>query len=201
MHTDPTSAARDHVPHFADKPTLAGDRVLLRPFLADDLPALRTALADPEVIRLTGSAGVEHDEEHLRRWYASRNAQTDRLDLAVVDRATGACVGEVVLNQWDAHNRSCNLRILIDAAGRDRGLGTEAVRLVVGHGFERLGLHRISLEVYHLNPRARRVYEKVGFVAEGVLRDALRDGNRWVDATVMSILAPEWAVHRGHPER
>ncbi|MEU4568397.1 GNAT family protein [Micromonospora sp. NPDC023956] len=201
MQIDPASAAPERRPDFAAKPTLTGERVLLRPFLDDDLPALRTALADPEVVRLTGSTGVAHDEEGLRRWYAGRNAQTDRLDLAVVDRATGACVGEVVLNQWDAHNRSCNFRTLIGPAGRDRGLGTEAVRLVVGHGFERLGLHRISLEVYHLNPRARRVYEKVGFVAEGVLRDALRDGDHWVDATVMSILAPEWTVHRGHPER
>jgi RimJ/RimL family protein N-acetyltransferase len=198
--TDPPTAASDRVPDFADKPTLTGERVLLRPFLDDDLPALRAALADPEVIRLTGSAGLDHDEDELRHWYATRNAQTDRLDLAVVDRTTGACVGEVVLNQWDAHNRGCNFRTLIGPGGRDRGLGTEAVRLVVGHGFERLGLHRISLEVYHLNPRARRVYEKVGFVAEGVLRDALRDGDRWVDATVMSILAPEWAAHRGRPE-
>ncbi|MCG5436294.1 GNAT family N-acetyltransferase [Micromonospora foliorum] len=73
--------------------------------------------------------------------------------------------------------------------------------VVVGHGFERLCLHRISLEVFAFNPRARRVYEKVGFVAEGVLRQVLRDGDDWVDATVMSILAPEWAAHRGHPER
>ncbi|WP_245730357.1 GNAT family N-acetyltransferase [Micromonospora pallida] len=174
--------------------------MLLRPFLDGDLLELRVAHADPEVIRLTGIAGRQHSEEKLVHWYDTRNAQTDRLDLAVVDRATGACVGEVVLNQWDAHNRSCNFRTLIGPGGRDRGLGTEAVRLIVGHGFERLGLHRISLEVYHFNPRARRVYEKVGFVAEGVLRDALRDDDRWVDATVMSILAPEWAAHRGHPE-
>lgn len=71
--------------------------------------------------------------------------------------------------------------------------------MIVGYGFETLGLDRISLEVYAFNPRARRVYEKVGFVAEGVLRHALRwDGER-IDATVMSILAHEWAAHRGHP--
>ncbi|MFI6784957.1 GNAT family N-acetyltransferase [Micromonospora sp. NPDC050276] len=46
-----------------------------------------------------------------------------------------------------------------------------------------------------------RVYEKVGFVVEGVLRQTLRDGDDWIDATVMSTLAPEWAAHRGHPER
>ena len=118
-----------------------------------------------------------------------------------MDRATGACVGEVVLNDWDPANRNCNFRTLLAAAGRDRGLGTEAVRLIVGHGFERLGLHRISLEVFAFNPRARRVYEKVGFVAEGVLRQVLSDGDDWVDATVMSILAPEWAEPRDAERR
>ncbi len=185
---------------FSVKPTLTGEKVVLRPFVAADLPALTEVLRDPEAVRLTGSTPLRPDDEAaLRAWYASRNEQPDRLDLAVVDRTTGACVGESVLNEWHARNRSCSFRIALGPAGRGRGLGTEAVRLTVGHGFERLGLHRISLEVYALNPRARRAYEKVGFVAEGVLRDALRDGDAWVDATVMSILAPEWTRHRGHP--
>ncbi len=84
--------------------------------------------------------------------------------------------------------------------GRDRGFGTESVRLIVGYGFEQLRLHRISLEVYAFNPRARHVYDKTGFVAEGVLRHALRWDDRWIDATVMSILAPEWSRHQGYPE-
>ena len=70
----------------------------------------------------------------------------------------------------------------------------------VRHGFEQLGLHRISLEVYAFDPRARRVYEKVGFVAEGVLRHALLWEGERVGATVMSILTPEWFRHRGRPE-
>jgi RimJ/RimL family protein N-acetyltransferase len=185
---------------FSIKPVLTGDLVVLRPFVDTDVPVLLGAIADPEVARLTGSPpGGGPGEEQTRDWYGSRNAQNDRLDLAVVDRAGGACVGEVVLNQWYPHNGSCNFRTLLGAAGRDRGLGTEAVRLIVGYGFERLGLHRISLEVYSHNPRARRAYEKVGFVAEGVLRQVLRDGDGWDDATVMSILAPEWAAHRGRP--
>ncbi|SBT68301.1 Protein N-acetyltransferase, RimJ/RimL family [Micromonospora sediminicola] len=186
---------------FSVKPTLTGERVLLRPFHDDDLPALAEILADPEVARLTGSPpGEDFPDTRLRAWYGTRNSQTDRLDLAVVDRASGRCVGEVVLNEWDRANASCNFRTLIGPAGRDRGLGTEAVRLIVGYGFEQLGLHRVGLEVFAFNPRARRAYEKVGFVAEGTLRQVLRDGDGWVDATVMSILAPEWARHRGHPE-
>ena len=190
-----------HAPDFAVKPTLDGDKVVLRPFNDGDLPAIRAALLDPEARILTGSVHDEaqahapesaDEEELLRDWYGTRNDQPDRLDLAVVDKATGKCVGEAVLNQWDPGNESCNFRILIGPKGRDRGLGTEATRLIVGYGFEHLGLHRISLEVYAFNPRARRAYEKVGFRAEGVSRESLRYNGEWHDATLMSILAPEW---------
>ena len=148
---------------------------------------------DPDAARLTGTHGTPTVEQG-RRFYATRNEQTDRLDLVIEDRATGACVGEAVLNDWDPDNESCNFRIFMLAAGRDHGLGTEATKLIVGYGIEQLGLHRISLEVYAFNPRAQRAYEKAGFIAEGTLRDALLWDGKRVDATVMSILAPEWTV-------
>lgn len=191
---------------FADKPTLLGKRALLRPFVDDDVAAMAEAIADPEVGRLTGSVNSSSvapdegfDEERLRRWYGSRADQTDRLDLAIVDRETGECVGEVVLNEWEPENASCNFRILIGPRGRDRGLGTDATRLVLAHAFETIGLHRVSLEVYGFNPRARRAYEKVGFVHEGTRRDALCFDGEWVDSHLMSVLAPEWEQHRGRP--
>jgi RimJ/RimL family protein N-acetyltransferase len=190
-------------PDFAVKPTLTGVKVILRPFRASDLPAMNEALLDPEARILTGSvhdeaqahAPVTADEEKMAvDWFRTRNDQADRLDLAVVDKATGRCVGEAVLNQWDPGNESCNFRIFIGPKGRDRGLGTEATRLIVGYGFEHLRLHRISLEVYAFNPRARRAYEKVGFRPEGVLRESLRYNGEWIDATIMSILATEWSA-------
>ncbi|MFE3796219.1 GNAT family N-acetyltransferase [Nocardia tengchongensis] len=193
---------------FASKPNLTGPTVSLRPFTAADVDAMRAMLRDPHVRRLTGSvhdeaAALEAEDsfelDRLRQWYLTRSDQSDRLDLAIIDAATGECVGEVVLNQWDPGNQSCNFRILLGPAGQDRGFGTEATRLIVGYGFESLLLHRISLEVYAFNPRARHVYEKVGFRAEGTRRDAFRYEGTWIDAILMSILAPEWATHRGHP--
>jgi RimJ/RimL family protein N-acetyltransferase len=194
-----------HAPDFSVKPTITGEKVVLRPFTADDLPGMLQVLRDPEALKLTGT--VHHDaeaaglaeEKSFHDWYASRNDQPDRLDLAVIDGARGGCVGEAVLNERDPGNHSCSFRITLGPAGRGGGLGTEATRLIVGYGFERLGMHRISLEVYSFNPRARRVYEKAGFRAEGVLRESLRYGGEWIDATVMSILSSEWAEHHGHP--
>jgi RimJ/RimL family protein N-acetyltransferase len=69
----------------------------------------------------------------------------------------------------------------------------------VGHAFDVVGVHRVELEVYTFNPRARHVYEKIGFVHEGTKREALYWDGQWIDAHTMAVLAYEWAAHRGHP--
>lgn len=181
---------------FAEKPTLAGDAVVLRPFADGDVLTMARVLADPDVVRLTGSMHSSDEivtapavpDERLREWYATRNEQLDRLDLAIVDREGGTLVGEAVINEVDTDNRSANFRILIGPAGRDRGLGTEATRLIVDHAFRTTVLNRIELCVYAFNPRARRVYEKAGFSVEGVQREALRYDDGYVDAVIMSRL-------------
>lgn len=185
---------------LAVRPTLTGDMVVLRPVTVDDVDFIPDD--DPEAMRLTGSHPRPEplSREFMREWYATRADHDDRLDLAVVDQATGLFAGEVVLNELDPDNESCNFRILLCGnANRDRGLGTEATRLILRHAFENVGLHRVDLEVYDFNPRARRVYEKVGFVFEGTRRDALLWDGEWIDAHTMSILAPEWAHHHGYP--
>ncbi|MFI5623269.1 GNAT family N-acetyltransferase [Nocardioides sp. NPDC051685] len=184
---------------FAEKPTLVGSTLVLRPFAEGDVETMARILADPEVLRLTGSvhsadeseAGTGVPDEHLREWYATRNQQPDRLDLVIVDQATEAVVGEAVINEVDTGNRSASFRILIGPAGRDRGLGTEATRLIVDHAFHTTVLNRIELCVYAFNPRARRTYEKVGFSVEGIQREALRYDGGYVDAVVMSRLRSE----------
>ncbi|MFT2749743.1 GNAT family N-acetyltransferase [Clavibacter sp. Sh2036] len=183
---------------FPVLPRLEGERAALRPFTPADVEAMGPILADPDVIRLTGSAHTSAEvaemagrpelDDRTRTWYATRADQPDRLDLALVDRATDACVGEAVLNEWSPEDRSANLRILIGPAGRDRGLGSEAVRLLVDHAFAATDLARISLEVLDVNPRASRVYARAGFVEEGRLRAAFRFDGEPVDVIVMAVL-------------
>jgi RimJ/RimL family protein N-acetyltransferase len=182
---------------FAEKPTITGDLVVLRPVGVADAPALLSATLDPEVNRLTGTH-TKVSLEELERWYASRAEQHDRLDLAIVERATGECVGEAVLNDLDAPNYGCSFRIAL-FGGRffGRGLGTDATRMILNHAFEAVGLYRVELEVYSFNTRARHVYEKIGFVHEGTKRHALCWNGEWIDAHTMAVLAHEWPSHRG----
>lgn len=188
---------------FTQTPTITGDLVVLRPPSPDDVVALRAGMADRDVTILTGSTHsstatgqIDHDLDKLQQIYALWANDPTRLVWAIVERATDSVVGEVLLTGLDEGNHSCGLRIWI-AGVQGRGLGTEATRLAVGHGFESCGLNRIQLEVYAFNPRARRVYEKVGFVLEGTMRQALRFDDGWVDAHLMAVLAEDWRRHGG----
>lgn len=179
---------------FSHKPTLEGLLVRLRPIQGQDAELFHRLIQDPDIAVLTGSVHSSTPQqsrwsmESLRSIYEQWSTSDDRLVLAVIEQKTGAMVGEVVLNDLHEENRSCGFRTLIGPDGRGKGLGTEATRMIIRYGLHSLGLHRISLEVYDFNPRARHVYEKVGFTHEGTGRDALWFEDRWIDVHYMSIL-------------
>ena len=78
----------------------------------------------------------------------------------------------------------------------DKGYGTEAVNLLLVHGFQTLNLNRIYLRVFSTNLRALRSYEKTGFVLEGTLRQAVYRHGQFIDVHIMSVLRPEWAARQ-----
>ena len=163
------------------EPTIVGELVTLRPVRAEDAPAMWEAVQDPEGIELTGTT-ASFSYEQVERWAATRAGAPDRIDLAVVENATGEYAGEVVLNEHDPDTESANFRIALRGpAWYGRGLGTEATRLLVDHGLGPVGLRRITLSVLARNPRAVRAYEKVGFREVG---REVEDGAEWVDMEV-----------------
>ena len=173
-----------------EKPTLFGLKVVLRPITANDASAMFASLFDKESMRLTGtqqSFSFEEVQQHCQRIEKA----DDRVDLAITATGNSDYIGEVVLNQIDWKNRSANFRIAL--AGErfyGKGYGTESARLIVEYGIQVLKLHRIELEVYDFNPRAQHVYEKIGFVIEGIKRDVLFWEGEYHNAILMSILEP-----------
>ena len=91
----------------------------------------------------------------------TQNEQTDRLDLAVAYKESNRKIGEVVFNEYDEVTNSVNFRILLSESCCNKGVGTEAISLFVQYGMEKLELHKISLEVFCLNPRAEKCIRKL----------------------------------------
>jgi RimJ/RimL family protein N-acetyltransferase len=77
------------VASFADKPTIEGERIVLRPLVAADAAALPADLDDLEARRLTGTHR-EFSPADVERWATGRSDGDSRIDLAIVERATGS---------------------------------------------------------------------------------------------------------------
>lgn len=176
---------------FRDLPVLTDDRVRLVPLGEEHFDGVRRMLDDPEVRRLTGTHHTFTDEE-VRRLLATRSDHHDRADWAITDAATGAFLGEAVLHELDAPNAAAGYRIaLLGPEAFGRGYGTASTRLVRDYAFDVAGLHRVGLEVFDFNVRAQRVYEKCGFVREGIHRQAMWWNGIRHDMITMGIVASD----------
>lgn len=180
---------------LAATPTLTGPRIRLVPLGPQHAEAVFASLQDAESNRLTGTHQT-FTREAIDAFCASRADQDDRLDWAIEDVATGQYAGGIAVNEVDADNETAGFRIDLVASHRGRGLGPEAIELMLAHLFEQVGVYRVDLEVFAFNPRAQRAYEKVGFVVEGRVRGALLwDGER-VDTIVMGLLRDDWKARQ-----
>jgi RimJ/RimL family protein N-acetyltransferase len=74
------------------------------------------------------------------------------------------------------------------------GGGTEATRLMLGYGFQNLGLHNICLRVFSTNERAQRIYLRAGYKEIGHRRECLRIGGAPCDEILMDCLATEFVL-------
>ena len=164
---------------------LRGARVFLRPAVLDDVPALEEIRREPSVERWWGV--LEPGE------VAGDLDGTDADTVVLAIELDGAVIGAI---QWwqqrEPAFRHAGIDLYLTAATQDRGIGTEAVRLLATHLVHDHGFHRLVIDPAAANERAIRAYAKVGFRPAGVLRRSWRgpDGT-WEDQLLMDLLADE----------
>ena len=176
------------------EPQIQHGRVFLRPAEREDIPRFVAWFSDWRTTRtlaLRAPMSIASEE----RWFEGMLAAQGKDAFFFV-----ACLleddrplGTVGLHELDLPNGGAGLGISIGAeADRGRGYGTDTLRALLGFGFDHLRLERIWLDVYDMNPGARHVYERVGFIYEGTLRRAVYREGRYLDVIRMAILAEEW---------
>lgn len=173
---------------------LEGDLVRLRAREPGDEPLLYAWFNDPAVtehltVRYPVSHAAERDfiEGVQRVGYESAVFAVDTL-------AEGVHIGGCSLAVPAPENRCATLGIAIGDRSRwDAGYGTDTMRVLCRFGFAMMNLHRIELDVYAANARARRVYERIGFRTEGVRREAIYQRGTYVDVIRMGLLRGELA--------
>jgi aminoglycoside 6'-N-acetyltransferase len=161
-------------------PTLEGALVSLRPTRDADIDALLAILEEPDVARW------------WRRTEWERVAEKDAVVFSIVMR--GVVVGCIqYAEEPDPDYRSAALDIFVSAVVHGRGVGSDAMRVLIAWLIDTRGHHRLTVDPAVVNARAVHVYEKLGFRRVGVLRryERVEDGV-WRDALLMELQAEEF---------
>jgi RimJ/RimL family protein N-acetyltransferase len=154
---------------------------------------MRWISSEEELVRWAGtSLGFPFTSEEARRPFEQALAMPEEQHAFRV-RVGEAVVGHIELRRINREHGTARVgRVLLDPARRGQGLGRAMLQALVDHAFGELGLRRLDLRVFPDNAAARRCYEAVGFVQEGVEREALRIGAVHWDLVSMGMLRKEW---------
>jgi len=183
------------------EPMLAHGSVHLRPAEREDLALFVRWLGDARTTRtlaIRSPLSLALEEGWFERLLERQGG--NHWHFVICRTVDGRPVGAMDLHEIDYVNGSAGLGIMIgDPADTNQGYGSDALRALIAFGFAELRRERIWLDVYDFNARARHVYERVGFVEEGVLRHALYRDGTFHDDHRMAILREEWAAGRPQP--
>lgn len=102
-------------------------------------------------------------------------------------------IGIAGIYQIDYINgRALGPLVMLDPAAQGNGFGTEAMVLLIDFAFGNLRLHRLFSEVKSFNQRQIRLREKIGYVREGVQREASYVKGQYYDVVSFGLLATDW---------
>lgn len=169
--------------------------LLMRELCRDDLPTINMWRVDEGTVALLGAPfrliGPEVDEAWFDSYLGSRATNVRGVTYDDADPRTPLCLTTLACIDWVS--RSAVLHVQVgNREYRGQGIGTWSVEWMLAHAFRDLGLHRIELDVLATNETAVHLYEKCGFVREGLRRDACFKGGKWADMITMSVLEDEW---------
>lgn len=176
-------------------PTLETRQLLLRPITPADAPALLSLFGDPEVTRfydLETFTTLEQAKGLIEKLTASHAAGRGRRWGIQAKDGSEQLVGTVGFNDWAPTARRAGLGYDLRPTHWGRGLVAEALRAILKHGFEEMGLNRVEAFVMRGNERSVRLLGKLGFCEEGVLRERGVWKGGFHDLTLLSLLKSEY---------
>lgn len=160
-----------------------GKRVSLRQIEPEDCNSFYvTWLNDPDVIRYMETKWSEQTIESITQFVKTQRDSIDSVLFAIINNETGRHIGNIKIGPIHPHYKHADISYFIgDKTCWNKGLATEAVRLVCRFGFEELGLHRIEAGAYDVAKSSQAILLKNGFRKEGIFKEQVFFENRWID--------------------
>lgn len=177
-------------------PILTGHRLELRPIAVEDAESLFACWSHPEVARWLGApplSSIDGTRELIAELLQlAREEESLRWSIVLPG---GEVAGSCGFNQWQFQGAfRGELGCELSPACWGKSYMNEALGLLLGYGFEIMGLNRIEVLCHPDNVRAERLVGALGFQREGILRQYRHKESGFQDIVLYALLRRDWSL-------
>lgn len=148
--------------------------IKLKPLTSEDL-IYRVSLLNHQKIAPHINTKELFTLERTEIWFEKIKENDSRRDFVFVYKDQNVGMGG--LTNISKENHNCELYMYIDPSYHGKGLGYKFCSKLCSYAFDNLALEKVYLYTFSENIPANKLYEKLGFKLEGVLRNhTFKDG-------------------------
>lgn len=171
--------------------------IIIREYKKSDLNSVHRMLSSTEIYMTTCAIPYM-----CGRWFAaawidnvkrSIKKKTD-FEYGIFSSATGEYIGNIGLIGFNYNNKSADITYMITPEFQHRGYAVSAAKLIIGYGFEKLGLIRVHGKCMDFNIASKAVMQKCGFIYEGTGRSEMIKDGRCINLEHYSLLRNEYLM-------
>ena len=170
---------------------LESKRLVISEISSKDLEDVRLLHNEPETLKwLSDSHTVTRDEQS--KWFEGLVQSTTSTRYIARKKSEGSLVGVFRFDRLDRSNCSAEVGLDVSVQYRRLGFAKEIYETLIPYFFHEMSLHRLSLITLENNIPAISLYQSLGFMREGVLREAIRRDSGFINAIQYSMLKSEF---------
>lgn len=171
---------------------IIGEKITLRQVEEEEVDELVKIINEPD-IRFSGDSALPfpiRKQSVLK--YVGLTDQVQAHVYGIFAQHSDTIVGSLAIHNLDLVQQNCEVGLSVSKKYQGQGYGSEAIQLILSFLFENTPIHKIKLNVFAFNTGAIRLYEKLGFHQDGVLREEIFKAGKFHDVYTYSLLRQEW---------
>lgn len=172
-----------------------GQLVRLRAYRTEDME-ISLKLIEEEGLRDTLSMEVifPYSTDAQKEYIENSMKKNDKniYNFAIEDKRTKQYIGSCGINEYDMNKRIATIGLFISKDFQNKGYGTDALQVLCKFIFDELNAFKITLFYFDFNENARKLYDKIGFVQEGIYRKELFRYGKYHDVIHMGLFKEEF---------
>lgn len=182
---------------------LVGETIFLRQITLEDCTQdYVNWLNDPEVIRFLEVKWARQDQKTITEFVDAQRKNEHSILFAIISRDKKEHIGNIKIGPVNVHHKHADISYFIGNKGYwNKGIATEAIKLICEFGFYELELHKVEAGAYETAKASWKALEKNGFKREGTFREQIYLDGQYISAFRYGILKSEWKLRERKEEK